>query len=330
MPPEAFAMARDYMTICGFGMVCSFGYNMVSAVLRGMGDAKHPFLFITLASLVNLVLDLLFIGYLGWGVAGAAAATILGQAVSFLFSLSFLYSVRDSFCFDFKRESWKIQPVYLKPIMKQGLPLSIQSSVIYVSSFYVNSLINQVGVTAAAAFGVGIKLDDICAKTTMGIRLAAAPMIAQNYAAHNRKRVKDTVYWTWILAIALHALYALVYLFFSRQAFALFVNDSEVLALAPVFISAIIWTFPGLAVLRGTNAFIQGIGNARLGMVFAILDGVILRIGLSYCLGVAAGFGFYGFVLGYGLAPYGAAIPGVIYFLSGVWKNRKTLVEELE
>ena len=96
-----------------------------------------------------------------------------------------------------------------------------------------------------------------------------------------------------------------------------------------VFISAILWMFPAFAVMRGSGAFVQGIGHAKLSMVLALLDGVFLRIGLSYLFGVLLGWGFYGFVLGYALAPYGFAVPSMIYFLSGKWKMRKTLAEEL-
>ena len=84
IPSESYTMVIDYLTICGAGLIFTAGYNMVSAVLRGMGDSKRPFLFIGIATVVNLVLDLLFTGKLGWGVAGAAWATIIGQAVSFL------------------------------------------------------------------------------------------------------------------------------------------------------------------------------------------------------------------------------------------------------
>ena len=87
--------------------------------------------------------------------------------------------------------------------------------------------------------------------------------------------------------------------------------------------------FPAFIIMRGTFAFIQGIGNAKLGLVLSLLDGVILRIGLSWLLGIVLDFGFYGFVLGYGLAPYGCAIPGLIYFLSGKWEKRKTLADQL-
>jgi len=90
-----------------------------------------------------------------------------------------------------------------------------------------------------------------------------------------------------------------------------------------------LWMFPAFSFMRGSGAFIQGIGEARLGMVLAILDGVLLRIGFSWLFGIVFGWGFYGFVLGYALAPYGYAIPSVIYFLSGKWEKRRTLAEQI-
>ena len=109
----------------------------------------------------------------------------------------------------------------------------------------------------------------------------------------------------------------------------LFDKNPLVHEMSATFIAAILWMFPALAIMRGTHAFIQGIGNAKLGLVLSLLDGVVLRIGLSWLFGIAFDFGFYGFVLGYGLAPYGCAIPGLIYFLRGSWEKRKTLAERL-
>ncbi|MDE6517558.1 MAG: hypothetical protein K2L18_06905, partial [Acetatifactor sp.] len=109
----------------------------------------------------------------------------------------------------------------------------------------------------------------------------------------------------------------------------LFSEDAQVHDMSYIFIKAILWMFPAMAVMRGSNAFIQGIGNARLSMVLSILDGVALRIGLSWLFGIVLDWGFYGFVLGYGLAPYGCAVPGMIYFLSGIWQRRKVLAEDI-
>jgi len=329
VPQESFQMARDYFVICGCGLVFTAGYNMVSAVLRGMGDSKRPFLFILIASVVNLVLDILFTGMMGFGVAGAAWATVIGQAVSFLFSVYFLYRNKESFGFDFKKESFRIDKSYAKMIVSLGTPMAIQSGFINLSMLFVNAIINQVGVVASATFGVGVRIDDIINKISQGIQYAALPMISQNIGAKQKTRAKHVVYWAWIYSFLLTILFMLLYIVFGKQMFMIFSDDPEIHAMSKTFISAILWMFPAFAVMRGSGAFIQGIGHARLCMILALLDGFILRIGLSWLFGIGLGWGFYGVVLGYALAPYGYAIPSMIYFLSGRWEKRKNLAEEL-
>lgn len=329
IPSESYDMAMDYLVICAFGLIFTAGYNMVSAVLRGMGDSKRPFLFIGIATVVNLVLDILFTGFFGWGVAGVAYATIIGQAVSFIFSIFYLYRSKEAFGFDFKKSSFKIQRKYSSMIFSLGTPMAIQSGCINISMLYVNSLVNSVSVVASASFGVGVRIDDIFNKVSQGLQYAAMPMISQNIGAKDNKRAKKIVWWTLAYSGMFTVMIILVYLFFGRELFMMFSDDVQVHNMSGTFIAAILWMFPALAVMRGTNAFIQGIGNAKLGMVLSILDGVALRIGLSYLFGIALNWGFYGFVLGYSLAPYGCAIPGIIYFLSGKWKKRRILAENM-
>ena len=329
IPIESETMAVEYLVICTAGLIFTAGYNLVSAVLRGMGDAKSPFLFIGIASAVNLVLDLLFTGLLGWGVAGAAWATIIGQAVSFVFSLFYLYRKREFFGFDFKREIFIPKRKYVGMIASLGTPMAIQSGFINVSMLFVNAMINDIGVVESATYGVGIRIDDIINKISLGVQYAAVPMISQNIGAGNRERAKSVVYRTWVLSIALTAIFMLAYGVFGRELFMLFSDDPLVHEKSGEFIAAILWMFPALAIMRGTGAFVQGIGNAKLGLILSILDGVALRIGLSYLFGIAMGHGFYGFVLGYGVAAYGYAIPSLIYFVSGVWKREKALSDKM-
>lgn len=329
IPLESLDYSADYMIICGAGLVFTAGYNMVSSVLRGMGDSKRPFIFICLASVINLVLDILFTGYMGMEVAGAAWATIIGQAVSFIFSLYYLYKNKEAFGFDFKWSSYYPKKKYVSLIMSLGTPMALQSGCINISMLYVNSMINSIGVVASATFGVGCKIDDIINKIAQGIQMAAMPMISQNIAAGEIKRSKQVVHCAWSYAFVFTVTCMILYVVFGEQMFMLFSDDPAVHALSGTFISAILWMFPAFIIMRGTFAFIQGIGNAKLGFVLSLLDGVILRIGLSWLLGIGLGFGFYGFVLGYGLAPYGCAIPGLIYFLSGKWEKRKTLADQL-
>ena len=329
IPVESADMAMDYLVICAAGLMFTAGYNMVSAVLRGMGDSKRPFLFIGIASLVNLVLDLLFTGLLGWGVAGAAWATIIGQAVSLVFSVVYLLKRREAFGFDFRKESFRLNGKYVKMIASLGTPMAIQSGCINLSMLFVNSMINGVGVVASATFGVGVRIDDIVNKLSQGIHYAAMPMISQNIGAGQQRRAQKVVHWSWIFSLAFTAVCIVLYVAFGKQLFMVFSDDPAVHGMSGTFIAAILWMFPALAIMRGSGAFIQGIGNAKLSMVLAILDGVVLRIGLSWLFGIAFNWGFFGFVLGYGLAPYGFAIPSLIYFLSGVWKKRRALAEKI-
>ena len=329
IPAESWEMAADYMIICGGGLVFTAGYNMVSAALRGMGDSRRPFLFIGIASFVNLILDILFTGMLGFGVAGAAWATIIGQAVSFLFSIYYLYRSREAFGFDFRRKSFIPRKKYVKMIAELGTPMAIQSGCINLSMLFVNAMVNNVGVVASATFGVGVRIDDIINKISQGLQFAAMPMISQNIAAAERKRSRQVVWFVWLFSFVLMAFFIAVYYVFGRQLFMLFSDDTKVHDMSATFIRAILWMFPAMSIMRGSNAFIQGIGNAKLSMVLALLDGVVLRIGLSWLFGIVLDWGFFGFVLGYGLAPYGCAVPGMIYFLSEVWQRWKVLAEDI-
>ena len=329
IPEESYEMARDYLVICAVGLIFTAGYNMVSAVLRGMGDAKRPFLFIGIASVVNLVLDIIFTGVLGWGVAGAAWATIIGQAVSFVFSLFYLYRKKELFGFDFKIKSLAPKGKYVKMITELGTPMAIQSGCINLSMLIVNAMINSIGVVASATFGVGVRIDDIVNKISQGIQYAAVPMISQNIGASKPDRAKKVVHIAWIYSAILTAFFMVLYVTLGKQLFMIFSDDTMVHGMSGEFIKAILWMFPAFSLMRGSGAFIQGIGNAKLSMVLALLDGVVLRIGLSWLFGIFFGWGFFGFVLGYGLAPYGYAIPSMIYFLAGKWKKRKALAEDI-
>jgi len=329
IPKESYQMAEEYLLICGAGMIFTAGYNMVSAVLRGMGDSKRPLLFIVIASVLNLLLDIVFTGFCGMGVAGAAWATIIGQAVSLLFSVYYLYRNRQVFGFDFKTKSFRMEKNYVQMIIRLGTPMAIQSGFINLSMLFVNSAINQVGVVASATFGVGVRIDDIINKVSQGIQHAAMPMISQNIGANDQKRAKSIVYWSWVYSCIFTVFCMILYIAFGKQLFMVFSDDPAVHDMSKTFIQAILWLFPAFAVMRGSGAFIQGIGHAKLCMVLALLDGVILRIGLSWLFGSLFGLGFYGYVLGYALAPYGYAIPSMVYFLSGKWKKRRVLAEDL-
>jgi len=320
-PTEAFDDAVKYLLICSGGVVFTFGYNCISAVLRGMGNSVQPFVYIVIAAVVNVVLDIVFVTVLNMGVAGAAWATIIGQGISFISSIIYLFIKRKQFGFDFKLKSFVPTKTSAKILIKLGIPFSLRSGAVNVSMLFVTSLVNGLGLAASAVFGVGLKVDDMVRKISIGVNYSVSTFVGQNFAGKEFDRVKKSVYWGWIYSFLIYLAFLIAYLIDVEGLFKLFTTDEEVLALAPIFVKAIIISFPAMIIMRGTNGFIQGVGNSTLSMIFSLLDGFVLRVGLSYLLGNVLGLGLFGLFLGYGLAAYGTAIPGMIYFFFGKWKN---------
>lgn len=321
--PKSFDMAVSYMFVCCAGIVFTFGYNMISAVFRGMGDSRHPFIFIVIASVINIILDIIFVKYMDMGVVGAAAATITGQAFSFIAALIFIVRNKRELGFEFNLKSIRIDRGALRELIRLGIPFALQGCAINISMMFVGSLVNSMGYQASATFGVGIRVDDLINKVTQGVTFAVSSMVGQNYAAGNADRVRKTVFCGWAISAVCYAIYVLLYFTHREELFSLFTEDAKVIELSGIYVAAIVWNYPAMVIMRGSNGFLQGIGNARISLIFALLDGFVFRILLSYIFGIAMGLGLYGFFLGYGLAAYGTGIPGAIYFLSGIWEKRQ-------
>ena len=325
-PPEAFAGAKDYLQICGGGLIFIYAYNMISAVLRGAGDSIRPFLFIAVSAILNILCDLLFVVAFKWGVAGAAVATVFSQVIVFLLSIWVLYSNRTVFGFNFKLRSWRIEPVIAKALVKLGIPFAVRFAAISISMLFVTSLINKLGVSASAAFGIGLRLDELANKISQGVMMAVSTIVGQNIGAGKIDRIRRCVYYAWSICGGFFLLLGLAMVFFPRQMFGFFTDDPAVLDLAPVIAFAMVLHYPALLIMKGTNGFVQGIGNAVFGLVIALLDGFVFRMFFSWFFGIWCGMGLFGMLLGYALATYGTALPNLFYFLFVPWYKRKTVI----
>lgn len=325
LPAEALTSGRSYLLVCGAGMVFIFGYNLVSSILRGMGDSKRPLLFIAVASVVNLVLDLLFVPVFHMGVMGAALATVLGQAVAFLWALVFLYRRRDAFGFDFKPKQFIPHRDVLGTLLRLGIPMSAQGALISVSMLYVCSLLNQFGVAASAANGIQLKLANISRIVTSAMCTAASAMIAQCIGANKQERVKSVFWWNLGIALIAASAFGVALLLFPRQIFGLFNTDEAVLAYASVYAVFGLFDCLGNALRSPCNALVNGVGAALLGFIASLVDGVFARIAFSILFGNVMGMGVAGYWLGSTLAGYVTVIILAPYFLSGAWKRKKKL-----
>ena len=321
-PQECFDYARQYGITCVLGLVFIYGYNLVSAILRGMGDSKHPFIFIAVATVVNLVLDLVFVALLGMGPFGAALATVIGQAVSFLWALFYLYRHKEAFGFDFRPASFKPDPEVLPKLIKLGLPMILQSAAINFSMLFVNSYINGYGVVASAVTGVGNKLGSITAVVTNALSTAGSSMVGQNIGAGKYHRVPKIIGVSLVVDLAFAALLSFLTICFPRTIFGLFNDDPQVLDMAMTYIPVAVLLYVGFAMRSPFFALINGSGNAKLNLIVGLLDGVICRVGLAMLMGIALEMGIMGFWLGNAFAGYMPFLIGGVYFLTGKWKKR--------
>lgn len=324
-PEESFSMAVSYMRVCSGGILFTYGYNMVSAVLRGMGDSKRPLLFIFISTVVNLTGDLLLVGYFKMGAAGAAWATILGQAVSFIIALIYLIKRKESFHFDFRLKSFIPESGTAAKLVKLGVPFALQSSSIDISMMFVCALVNTFGVVASATFGVGSRLQSLGFVMSGAVGAFVSSMVGQNIAARKMDRVHKGIHLGLVSSIIFWGILTSVFLIFPSGCFSLFSKDPEVLGMASLYMMCMAVGAPALACMTPYNGFIQGIGNSKMSLIFSILDGFVARITLSYLIGIVAGLGLKGFFLGYFLAPYFTTIPAMLYYYSGIWKKRKLL-----
>lgn len=325
-PPEAYEGAMRYSVISMAGLVFIYGYNAVSAVLRGMGDSKHPFVFIAISAMLNVVLDLAFVVGLDMGAGGAALATVISQAVSFISCTVFLVIKRSEFELDVRFKEFIVpDKKMLSALVKLGVPMAIKSASIQFSKLFVNSWINGYGVAVSAFSGIANKIANITNMISLAIGTASATMVGQNIASGQHKRVKQIMIVVAVIGLSISLIFSVLICLFPNQIFSFFTDgeDAEVLAIAAGYIPIAVLLFFGSGARTIMNGLLNGSGDYKINFVTAILDGIILRIGLSILFGVALGMEHYGFWLGDALAGFTPFWIGIVYYFSGRWKKQE-------
>lgn len=324
-PPEAVDQAGNYIVICSFGFVFIGLYNMFSAVFSGRGDSVHPLLFVLIASAVNIILDILFVAVFRWNVAGAAAATVLGQGASVLFCIRYLKKNPKTYDFSMELSSLRFDRESGKQLLYLGIPHAMQSVAVHFSFLFVIRLINTAGVAVSAAFGVVQKIRNLPNVLTRAVGLGAGTMFGQNLGAGRYDRVSSVMRWCLFISTGVHLVFGLFLVFNPILSFQFFTQDESVLEYASLCIMTLLLEFPAKSLMTGCNALVSAQGNVKLSMVVAFLDAFVGRVFLTWLFGVALGMGTLGLFLGYGMGTYLTAIPVFVYYISGLWKRKKYL-----
>ncbi|WP_278954309.1 MATE family efflux transporter [Phocaeicola coprophilus] len=279
-PENIFQDAYWYLLITFIGVPCTFFYNLLSSIIRALGDSKTPFWFLLFSTILNVLLDLLCILVFHWGVAGAAIATVFSQGVSAVLCYFYMYR---------KFEILRMQPAdkrFRSELARQlifvGVPMGLQFSITAIGSIMLQSANNALGTACVAAFtaAMRIKMFFLCMLESLGI--AMATFCGQNYGAGKPERIWTGVKAASLMMIVYVAAVAIILWGFSEKFVLLFVDPSEteIIADAALFLHISVSFFPVLGLLCILRYSIQGAGYTKLAM-FSGVSEMIARILVS-------------------------------------------------
>ena len=275
-PNEILGDAAAYMRIYFCGVVFNVLYNMAAGVLNAAGNSKQSLFFLSCASLINIALDLVLVGQMGFGVSGAAAATSVSQFISALLIMRFLTHSHESFRVDMTKLT--LHSSYTAKIIKIGLPTAIQNAVISFANVLVQSGVNGYGAAAMAGFGAYMKIDGFNILPVMSLSLAVTTVTGQNYGAGNIARVKSGLRITLLLGLIYTAVTGALLLTFSEPVMRLFTGDPAVIEYgtrAMKYFCPFYFMLSTMQILAGT---VRGTGKSIPPMVVLLVSLCLFRI----------------------------------------------------
>ena len=321
VPAEAVSEAEQYLFICAVGMIFVTGYNMVSGILRGLGDSKSPMILVAIACVINIIGDILLVGPLQMGAAGAAIATVAAQGLSFLFSLVILRRRKD-FPFDFKRSSFRLHRDQSKQLLKLGVPIAFQDFSIGISFLFITAFINRIGLNESACVGVVSRVSCIAMLVSTAFMSAIAAMSAQNIGAGQPKRARAAMLWGMGLSFVFSAVLFVLIQLFPGQILSVFTDEAGViekgiLCLRSNIIDALLVSF-----VFCMNGFFSGCGHTTFSMVNNLISTYGVRVLGTLVVSLIPGTNMFHIGLA---APAVQVVIQLIYLRSGRWRKNTVL-----
>lgn len=285
-PSPSYQLARQYVTICFYGIFFICGYNAISAILRGYGDSKHPMYFVAFACVLNIAGDILFVRVLGLDVAGVALATVLSQAISMICSI--IYLNNSKFLFAFRLKSFRIDWSLAKELACVGIPISAQECMVRLSFLYLTSVTNRLGVNAAAAVGIASKYDVFAMLPSTSIASALAAITAQNYGAGKPERAKQSLAAGVSFAFLASSLFFLWAQLSPETMIGVFNRNTDIIQEGIPFFRSCSFDYLAVAFVFCLNGFMNGRSKTVFTMISCCFGALALRMPLihiayNYC-----------------------------------------------
>lgn len=339
LPEELMETANSYFTIYVSGLVVFFGYNSVAAILRGLGDSITPLYFMVLATVINIGLDLLFIVKLGWGIEGAAFATIIAQGTAFMVAVFYLNKTHELIKFNIREFAFDFE--IFKQSLRIGLPTGLQQTFVALGMMALLGIVNGFGTDVVAAFTAAGRLDSLAIIPSMVFATALSTFVGQNIGAGKLDRVKRGLARTMLMASAVAVGITILIIVFKFPLMRLFTLDEAVIKIGGEYLTIVTsfyLLFTGMFVYGGV---MRGAGDTIIPMFITLFSLWIIRIPAAVFLSQESIEIFGLTIRGAGLGQAGIwwSIPSgwgfgmllsYIYYRTGKWKTKSVIKVKVE
>lgn len=317
-PDNILPMADSYIRVIFAGTILTMSYNVLSGILRGIGDSKTPLYFLIFSSVLNIVLDVFLIVTVGLGTAGAAWATIIAQGVSA--ALCLIYMFRRFEILRTRREDYYLDAAGVKNMLAVGIPMALNYSVTAVGTMIMQSAVNVFGSGVVAAFTAASKVNSIATQTMPTLGTAIATYCGQNLGAGKYERIFAGMRQGFFICLASAAVGAVICLLGGRFIVSWFVSEpsEEIFTYAMQYLVVASWFYIPLAAIFLYRNALQGLGRGFVPMISGVVE---LLSRLIVILLVPKSAGFLGVCFADPAAWLFTAIPLVITYL--LWEKQK-------
>ena len=318
-PEESYADARSYLDITILGTMFIFGYNALSAIMRGMGDSRRPMMFVCIACALNVVLDYVLVGIFSLGAAGAAVATVFSQGVSMI--LCIVYLKTHDFIFDFRLKSFRFYRERFVLLMRMGIQMSIQNLASNLSFVFLTAIANSLGVSASAALGVVGKFNGFAIMPGIAIGNSISAVSAQNFGAGEIERAKKTMHTGLVMSLICSVPIFLIARLFPAQIIRIFNDDAGMVAAGVSYMTFFTLDYIIAPLFFAVNGIVTGSGHTSFSSMTGILSAIGFRIPMAFLFGIVLDGGMKGLGVAGPVASTASLLITTTYYLSGKWKK---------
>lgn len=327
-PAEAMRGAIFYMLICCVGYPFLAVYNMLSGILRGVGDSRSPLLFVGISTAFNIVGDIILVGVCGLGAAGAAIATVLAQLLCMIYGI--LHVKKRGFPFDFRLSSYRMHKEDVHPLLRVGIPVALQEVLVMMSFIVLEGIINRFGLNASAAAGILDKIFLFATIPTNAFNASISAMVAQNIGANERKRAVQCLWYGSLLSVSCGVVFFLLAAIMPEKLVGIFTADRGVIDEGVQYYAGYKYEYLLCSLAFCVNGFINGTGHTRFTLITNIVSTYAARIPLCLLTGVVLNAGLFGIGYALPIASLVQLIVGYAFFFGGRWKSGTPLSEPQE